>query len=387
MIQENYTANNKVSLIPGGKEYFNLLIKLIDQATDTIHLQTYIFKEDRTGRLIANSLIQAARKKINVFLLVDAYASQSLSDIFIKELMDAGVNFRFFETFFRTKHFYLGRRLHQKVAVIDTRYALVGGLNISDNYNEWDGHPPWLDFALYAEGEIAEQLCILCWKSWKDFPAIMSITPCEKKPPLFNFSQEEKALVRMRRNDWVRRKTEISKSYIEMFDNAESHIIILSSYLLPGKLFRRHLIKAVKRDVRITVITAGRSDVMLAKNAERFWYNWLLRNNIGVYEYGKNILHGKMAVCDGEWLTIGSFNVNNISTYASIELNLDVRDKKLAGDTEKILLDIIRSDCVKITKTNLRKSTNIFSQFIRWFSYEIINILFYVFTFYFKHQD
>jgi cardiolipin synthase len=215
----------------------------------------------------------------------------------------------------------------------------------------------------------------------------MGITPCEKKPILFDFSKQEKAMVRMRRNDWVRRKTEISKSYIEMFDKAESHITILSSYLLPGKLFRSHLIKAVQRGVHITVITAGRSDVRLAKNAERFWYDWLLRYHIDVYEYSKNILHGKMAICDGEWLTIGSFNVNNISTYASIELNLDVRDKKLATDTEKILLDIIHADCIKITKTNLRKTANIFSQLVRWFSYEIINLTFYLFTFYFKHQD
>ena len=387
MIQENYTANNKVRLIRGGKEYFNLLVQLINQATDTIHLQTYIFENDETGRLIGNALMQAARRKINVFLLVDAYASQSLSKTFIKELKEAGVHFRFFETFFKTKHFYLGRRLHHKVVVTDTRYALVGGLNISNNYNEWNEHSAWLDFALYAEGEIAQQLCVLCWKGWQDFPPKMDITPCEQKPVFFNFSQDEKAMVRMRRNDWVRRKTEISKSYLEMFDNAESHLIILSSYLLPGKLFRRHLKKAVQRGVAVTVITAGRSDVTIAKNAERFWYDWLLRNNIDVYEYGKTILHGKMAVCDGEWLTIGSFNVNNISTYASIELNLDVRNKKLSGDAEKILLNIIHSDCVKITKITLRKTTNIFSQFIRWLSYEIINVIFYLFTFYFKHRD
>lgn len=170
MIQENYTVNNKVRLIRGGKEYFNLLVQLINQATDTIHLQTYIFENDETGRLIGNALMQAARRKINVFLLVDAYASQSLSKTFIKELKEAGVHFRFFETFFKTKHFYLGRRLHHKVVVTDTRYALVGGLNISNNYNEWNEHSAWLDFALYAEGEIAQQLCVLCWKGWQDFP-------------------------------------------------------------------------------------------------------------------------------------------------------------------------------------------------------------------------
>ncbi|HLX90926.1 MAG TPA: phospholipase D-like domain-containing protein [Puia sp.] len=387
IIGEGYTANNRVELIRGGKVYFELLIGLIRKAADTIHLQTYIFEHDETGIMVANALIEAAKRRVNVYLLVDGYASQSLPKSFIRKLTEAGVNFRFFETFFRTRHFYLGRRLHHKVAVIDTRHALVGGLNVSNKYNEWGEHTAWLDFALYAEGEIALQLCVLCWKGWKDFPSIMGLTPCEQKPILFNFPEEEKAQIRMRRNDWVRRKTDISKTYIEMFDNAESRIIIMSSYLLPGKLFRHHLRKAAQRGIRVTVITAGRSDVTIAKNAERFWYNWLLRNNIDVYEYSKNILHGKVAVCDGRWLTVGSFNVNNISTYASIELNLDVLDKKLAEEAENTLLGIIQTDCIRITRTSLHKTTNFLSQFVRWASYQIVNLAFYLFTFYFKHQD
>ncbi|MEJ0105931.1 MAG: phospholipase D-like domain-containing protein [Bacteroidota bacterium] len=54
-------------------------------------------------------------------------------------------------------------------------------------------------------------------------------------------------------------------------------------------------------------------------------YDWLLRNNIELYEYQASILHAKVAACDDELLTIGSYNINNISAYASIELNLDVR--------------------------------------------------------------
>jgi len=139
--------------------------------------------------------------------------------------------------------------------------------------------------------------------------------------------------------------------------------------------------------VKIKVITAGRSDVMLAKYAERWMYDWLLRNNIELYEYQKNILHGKIAVCDSEWMTVGSYNVNNISAHASIELNLDVKNKKIASYTETVLENIMANDCLYITKEIHARNKNLIKQFVRWFSYGFIHTLFRLFTFYFKQKE
>lgn len=382
-----YTVNNKVKFVRGGKEYFNQLLQMIEQAKDTIHLQTYIYDDDETGTKVGNALKAAAQRKVSVYLIADGYASQVMSQKFIDDLRAAGINFRFFETIFKSKYFYFGRRLHHKLLVVDTRYALVGGLNISDRYNDLPGRPAWLDFALYAEGEIAKQLCVLCWKTWKGFPSKMGITPCEEKEIKFQFSPAELSLVRMRRNDWVRRKNQISRSYIEMLQNAQSNITILCSYFLPGRVIKRNLVRAVNRGVKIKVILAGLSDVMLAKRAERYIYDWLLRNKIEIYEYQGSVLHGKVAVCDKEWLTIGSYNVNNISAYASIELNLDVNNPSFAGKVEESLEKIIDEKCVQITKEKLAKSINLFKQFFHWCSYEIIKGGFYLFTFYFRQRS
>ena len=270
--------------------------------------------------------------------------------------------------------------------VTDAKFAVVGGINVANRYNDMPGKPAWLDFALYTEGETARELCVLCWMTWNGFPAKMGITPCEEKQLVYDFKNEESSRVRMRRNDWVRHKNEISATYIEMFRNARSHITILCSYFLPGKIIRRLLRNAAKRGVKIKVITAGRSDVMLAKHAERWMYDWLLRNKIELYEYQPAILHAKVAVCDSEWLTIGSYNVNNLSAYASIELNLDVHNTDFATGVERILENIVQNECVAITKEALIQTKNIFKQFIRWSSYEIIRIIFYLLTFYYKQR-
>jgi cardiolipin synthase A/B len=382
-----YTRNNKVKLVRGGKPYFELLIQLISEAKESIHLQTYIYDEDETGLMVTNALKEAVKRKVEVYVMADGYASQVLSQGFVDDLRKSGIHFRFFEPLFKGKNFYFGRRLHHKLFVVDAKKAMVAGVNISNRYNDMPGKPAWLDFALYAEGEITRQLCVLCWKTWKGFKTGMALTPCEEKEITYNIPVNENSLVRMRRNDWVRRKNQISKTYIEMFTKARSHITILSSYFLPGRVIKRNILKAVKRGIKIKVIMAGLSDIKTAKLAERYMYDWLLRNNVEIYEYQENILHGKIAVCDSDWITIGSYNVNDLSAYASIELNLDVKNPAFAKETELMLEKLCAESCIKITSEYHHQTNNIIKQFSRWVSYKIFRIVLFLFTFYFKQRN
>jgi cardiolipin synthase A/B len=381
-----YSSQNKVELIRGGKPYFDRLLQIINSAQESIHLQTYIYNNDETGKRVANALKAAVKRNVKVYLLADGYASRGISKQFIIDLKEAGVYFRFFNPLFKSQYFYFGRRMHHKVTVVDTRYAMVGGVNISDRYNDMPEIPAWLDFALYLEGGAAKELCVLCWKSWKNYPPAMGLTPCEEKEIQFNIESSELSQVAMVRNDWVRRKNEISATYVNMLRNSKSHIIILCSYFLPGRVIRRQLRFAVSRGVKIKVITAGVSDVKLAKYAERYWYSWMLRNRIELYEYQPTVLHGKIAVCDSQWMTIGSYNINDISAYASIELNMNVRNENFAKETEQTLLQIAEKDCVKVTTEYYKHSKNIIKQFVRWLSYQFFRLMFYLSTFYFKHK-
>ena len=142
-LTDNYSKNNQVELILGGKKYFDFLLKLITNAKESIHIQTYIFAEDETGNLIINALKKSVNRGVDVHLLADGYASKDLSNQFINQLKIDGVNFRFFEPFFKNSNFYFGRRLHHKVVVVDEKYALVGGLNIANHYNDLPNKPSW----------------------------------------------------------------------------------------------------------------------------------------------------------------------------------------------------------------------------------------------------
>jgi cardiolipin synthase A/B len=382
----NYTQHNRVRLVKGGHEYFSLLLKLIADAKYCIDLQYYIYLEDETGILVTEALKKAAARGVIVYLHIDAYASKRFSKDFLAGLKEAGVHFKRFEPLLKSRRFYFGRRLHHKVFVADGLYSLVGGINISDHYNDLPGKPAWLDMAIYCEGEASMMLHRICRTMWGKKILRDNIPEDNKEKFYATIPKGEQRMVAVSRNDWVKKKSEVWRNYAYMFNHAEKEIWIMCSYFLPGWAFRRQLSRAVKRGVKVKVILAGTSDIMVAKHAERFLYDWMLRRNIGIYEYQRTVLHAKVAAYDNEWATVGSFNVNNISTYASLELNVDIKHPEFVNDLKNTISEIIENDSEHITAENYKRSTNIFRKLWQRLCYGFINITLRVFTFYFKQE-
>lgn len=378
--RQGYVANDAARLVRAGHEYFGLLQQLIREARHTIHLQTYIFEEDETGKEVVHALLEAAARKVKIYIIVDGYASQNFSDALVEQLRRAGIYFRFFSAYFRSKNFYFGRRMHHKIFVADGKRSLVGGINIGNHYNDTVTTVAWLDWAAYVEGPLGLLLQQICERRVR--PAAFTRIVLPPVPDL-----STRILVRPRVNDWVRRKREISLSYVEMFREARSRITMVSSYFIPGNILKRYIAAAAKRGVKIRVIQAGISDVSMAKYAERYMYGWFLRNGIELYEYQPKVLHAKLATYDGKWVTVGSYNLNNISAYASVELNLDILNTGFAKDAEDRLQRIIDNDCVQITKEIYKQKQTLWVRFLERSAYDIFRILLFLFTFYFKQRD
>ncbi|MBZ5859206.1 phospholipase D-like domain-containing protein [Flavihumibacter profundi] len=383
--REGYTTHNQVKLIRGGKDYFDCLVELLRKASHSIHMQMYIFDDDETGRSVLVELLAAAKRGVTVFLLLDGYASQNFSRRKIEEIRASGIHFRWFEPFLRSRYYYFGRRLHHKIVVADGIESLVGGINIGNRYNDLHGRQAWLDWAVFTRGEAAGKLYYVCQVIWNK-----SGWGKKKWQRVFLVPQpanvKEECLVRVRREDWVRRKSEISASYLLMLKKAEKEVVIMSSYFLPGRQIRKNLDAAAKRGVSISVITAGKSDISMAKHAERYLYRWMLDRNIKIYEYQKNILHGKISCADGILTTVGSYNVNFLSAYASIELNLDILDAGFGKSVHQQLLGVMEQDSLPITDMEWQQHYNFLERFWQKTCYDTIRLMFYLFTFYFRQH-
>ncbi len=383
-------SSNNIRLVHSGPEFFDLLESLIGQAVAEIQFQFYVFNDDTTGWRIARALVEAANRGVAVYILIDGYKAGSLSGDFLRFLDVPNIHLERFEPLFRSRKFYVGRRMHHKIAVFDGNRTLIGGINIADRYMGTDTTPAWLDFALYLEGAATAQVRAVSTRYWKDETGDTidtklpeGLLPAHRKAG----DTLEHCSVRIRRNDWVKGYNEIWKSYFEIFNHATESIVVMCSYFLPGWTFLRRIKKAIARGVRVQVILAGQSDVMLAKHAERYLYRWMLRNGVEVYEYKGSVLHAKIAIRDHKWMTIGSYNVNNISALASIELNLDVRNKPFVSKVEQELVSIIKDRCERITHGNFTARQNIFKQFWQWLCYQVIKIILFTATFYFQRES
>jgi cardiolipin synthase len=379
-----YTRHNEVSFVPGGTPYFQKMKEVIEAAHEHIHLQCYILDYDDTGRMVIEWLRQAAARGVKVYVLVDGYATVDLPQNLVASLFAEGIIFRWFEPLIMTRHFYYGRRMHRKVLVSDATYALVGGINISNRYNDMPGQPAWLDCALYVAGEAAADLYSTCvrifakggWPAWQHMQLPEQETP--------RFLPQTQCLVRVLRNDWVHLRREVTQSYLAMFATAKHEVFAMSSYFLPGRKLRQAMAKASARGVRIHVVIAGNSDVPVAKHAERYLYRWLLRHHIHLYEYTDKVLHAKVCTADKRWVTLGSYNLNNVSEKASIELNLDVQDSTLSNEVTAYIQNIIQQSGIEITSDYVSRQYGIGSRLLQWCSYRIYRLVLYLFTFYFK---
>lgn len=374
-----YTLHNRIQLVKGGACYFNPLRELLRNAKRSIYIRVYIWNDDKTGNEIAGELIEAVKRNVAVYVCADGYASQGLSKEFIKRLKNNGVHFRYFEPLWRSSHFYFGRRMHEKIVSIDEIIALVGGINFADRYNNVNDIPAWLDYALLVEGEAAFKVFQYCYRQWENKQVVSKFATGEDL-------LKENCSVRICFNDWVKGKNQVWRTYFNRFNQAEESITIMCSYFLPGRVLRKRLGLAAKRGVAVKLILAGPSDVMLAKYAERYLYRWMMRNKIDIYEYQPSVLHAKIMAVDNRWITIGSFNVNNVSAYASMEMNFDVRNKPFASSVQKIMDTIIEKDCIQVTKKSPVFNANPFKQFIQKSSYELIRVILNLSTFYFKQE-
>lgn len=383
-VKSSYSFHNKPTLIKGGKSYFSVLTKLIEEAQKSIQLQVYIYDEDETGELIADKLITARNRGVEIQILLDGYASRKLSATFKERLRNAGIQLRFFDPVFKSDNFYFGRRLHHKIVVCDGIKALVGGINISNRYNDMPDDPAWLDWAILIDGDVAyelHKLCNLFYARWSK-----KVIHLDRNIVRSKIDADLHCPMRIRRNDWVMNLNQISASYMEMLKNAQHEIIIMSSYFIPSNFIRSSMVEAIKRGVTIKLILASTSDVGIAKYAERYLYAWALRQGIIIHEYKNNVLHGKIAVCDDRIVTIGSYNINDISALASIELNIDVEEKKFASTVKKELIAIIENECIKIEPRNYYASQKIIEQLLQWTAYRTFRVVFKLFTFYFTKK-
>lgn len=356
----NFIKGNQIHLLRNGIEYFPALEAAIAQAKSSIYLQTYIFAQDAVGVTIGNALMTAARRGVATHLLIDGFGSKDLPSSFVEMLEEGGVQVMFYRpkispwTFKKNRL----RRLHQKVAVVDGIVGFVGGINIIDDFDVPNSVPnnvpPRIDYAVRIEGPLLTPISanvLKLWRrmAWLRFRLGSTQSPFSmgehKQPYLQAVAGDIEAAFVVRDN--VLRRRDIEHAYLTAIEHAKAEIVIANAYFVPGYRFRKALIAASTRGVKVTLLLQGRLEyfLMLATHA---FYSEFLCNGIRIFEYRKSLMHSKVAVIDGHWATVGSSNLDPFSLLLAREANVVVNDQQFSAELKASVLANINAGAIQI---------------------------------------
>jgi cardiolipin synthase len=372
-----FLPGNRLTLLNSGAEYFPALLAAIRQAQYEVHIESYIFEDDDTGRMIAAALKDAAQRGVAVRLLVDGFGSPAFTSTMRPDLMNAGAMALVYRpeiSRLKLRRHRL-RRLHRKLAVIDGEIAFVGGINIIDDLNTPDHSPPRYDYAVRVEGPCLapiQQAMRRLWEivAWVNLKRRYRITEGIRSVQTRPENQRAAFVVR----DNFRHRRDIEKAYLSAIASARISVLIANAYFLPGRRFRRALRNAARRGVRVTVLLQGRIEYRLLHYATQALYDRLLNDGIRIFEYHYSFLHAKVAVIDEEWATVGSSNIDPFSLMLAKEANLVVLDRKFAAELRSSLELAMQKGARELAAASWR-ALPWHSRLLRWTSYVIIRLV------------
>tara|TARA_B100001971_G_scaffold215185_1_gene259357 strand:- start:26165 stop:27313 length:1149 start_codon:yes stop_codon:yes gene_type:complete len=360
------TVNNKVELIKNGIPFIDKVKELITSAKKCIFFHMYIFTYDQSSTEIIELLIQKANEGVDIYFMLDGFGSRDFPQEIIKKLEDNNIHFSFFSPVRFESLNRIGRRLHQKVILIDGQYALVGGTNISKDFIKPNENDPWLDYASIVQGDAIKHIQRKIRRLYlKNYPELKSSIRMLLKLPVSSVAKY--AEVKVIENDYTRLKREIQKTYHREIKEAKKSIYITATYFLPGRKLLKLLKKAAARGVEVNLIFGDYSDIPAYNYGSMYFFGWYLKNNINIYKWNKTVIHGKLALIDDSIVNIGSYNHNLISQYANLEMNLEVKDDEFVKSVKKEINQIlIESEKVDLSAYEVR---SISGKFKNWLFY------------------
>ena len=375
----DFTAGNRIQLLRTGAQYFPALLAAIDAAENEIYLETYIFADDGTGRSVASALARAARRGVTTHLLIDGFGSKELSEDFLRALRADGVRLLKYRpavspwTLRRQRL----RRLHRKIAVIDARVAFVGGINVIDDMHTPNQIPPRFDYAVRVEGPLLAAIYPVVAKLWSrvKWTQFREPWPHRSPPPLCAEpcgTQHAAFVIR----DNLHHRNDIENAYLEAIANARSEIVIANAYFFPGRSFRRALVEAAARGVRVVLLLQGRVEYVLLHYASRALYHLFLEAGIEIHEYHRSFLHAKVAVIDRQWSTVGSSNIDPYSLLLAREANVVIDDVAFARELSASLGEAMAGGAQRIEPASWEKlSHSLPMRIATWICYGAVRFL------------
>lgn len=380
-MRERWVPGNDVKLLENGEAFYPRVFECIAHARREVIIETFILFEDEVGLALQRELIAAAQRGVRVDIMIDGFGSPDLSDEFVLALTRAGVKLRVFDPGIRFR--LLGqrlnviRRMHRKIIVIDGELAFVGGINFSSDHLRSFGPMGKQDYSVEVAGPVVAQIHRFVLREialGQKEPGWFRRRIREHEPRGAHAEHKGSADVVFVSRDNRRHPEDIERHYRAAIRSARKRIVIANAYFFPGYRLIKEMRRAARRGVDVRLILQGEPDLPIVKTAASMLYHHLLHAGVQIYEYCERPLHGKVALVDDTWSTVGSSNLDPLSLSLNLEANVIVRDQGFNRVLAERLEHLMRESCKKIDAADLTewsawrlvRSFFIF-HFLRWY--------------------
>ncbi|MFJ7286075.1 cardiolipin synthase ClsB [Pseudomonas sp. NPDC099000] len=346
-VEYGWQGNNLVEMLENGEAYFPRVFEAMRQAKTEILLETFIVFEDKVGNELQQVLIEAAQRGVRVTASLDGFGCGELTTEYLAALSQAGVRLQIFDPApkhlgIRTNWF---RRLHRKIVVVDGTIAFIGGINFSADHLADFGPEAKQDYSVEVQGPaVADIHHFALLQSGRPGRAKYWWQRRRQRRSEMAFSDHD-GQIRLVYRDNGDHRTDIEEVYREVLRSAQRRVVIANAYFFPGYRLLREIRNAARRGVDVRLILQGQPDMMVAKLAARMTYDYLLKAGVKIYEYCDRPLHGKVALVDEDWSTVGSSNLDPLSLSMNLEANVLIRDRAFNHDLFERLEVLSNNHC------------------------------------------
>ena len=334
-----FTKGNIVTVFNNGRKTYDSLLEALTCATKFIHIEYYIFENDKIGRQIAELLKKKASEGVEIRMIVDDVGSWALKESFFKEMRNAGVEiYSFLRVKFPMFTSKVNYRNHRKIVIIDGEIGYMGGINVADRYLEGDSNSYgiWRDTHLKIEGDAIHTLHSIFLLDWY----FVSQTELYDQKYFPAARQSGNAMVQVVSSgpdtDWPA----IMMGFFKAITSAKHYVYIQTPYFMPTESMITALKTAALGGVDVKIVIPFKSDGYITLLSSRSYIKEMLESGIKIFFYKKGFIHCKTLIIDDYISTVGSANMD----FRSFEQNWEVTSFVYDYETAMILKNDFEED-------------------------------------------
>ncbi len=328
------TIGNRVTLCQTGEEGYERLVQLIEEASRTIYILTFILHEDEVGRDIVKRLVRRATEGVQVRLLLDGVGSLYTSHRFLSRIVKSGGRAAFFMPVIHRP--FRGRtnlRNHRKMIIADEQRVMAGGTNIASEYIGPTPMPNrWRDLPFILEGPAVRHYAKIFRSDWLFATGeSLKLHPDRASAVLSN---GEGSIVQVVPSGPDVVGDPLYDAILSAVFAAKERLCVVTPYFIPDDALSQAFTLAAHRGIDVRILVPEKSNHRMADLARGTYLREVQAGGGKILLYTAGMMHAKVMLMDNELAMIGSANMDMRSLFLDYEVMLFVYSERDIGAIE-----------------------------------------------------